>query len=160
MLPPGWVDRVFREFSKNERLVALSGPLVYYDLPWLQSSRRSSSTASATSSISSTILSSRGAACSRGAISSSGRSALDRIGGYDTEIDFYGEDTDIARRMQEAGRIKFTFSLPMYSSGRRMAKEGLLHDRLSIRRQLFLDTAFKRPFHRDVDRRAAGSSLK
>ncbi|MDD4272052.1 MAG: glycosyltransferase family A protein, partial [Patescibacteria group bacterium] len=29
---PGWIDRVIEEFSKNKKLVALSGPFIYYDL--------------------------------------------------------------------------------------------------------------------------------
>ena len=35
MLPEGWLERVFREFSKSEKLAALSGPLIYYDLSLL-----------------------------------------------------------------------------------------------------------------------------
>src|SRR3989338_7379965 len=32
-LPPGWIDKVCAEFSKNPELVALSGPFIYHDLP-------------------------------------------------------------------------------------------------------------------------------
>ena len=35
ILPEGWIERAFREFSQNLDLVALSGPLVYYGLPWI-----------------------------------------------------------------------------------------------------------------------------
>jgi GT2 family glycosyltransferase len=31
------------------------------------------------------------------------REALDLINGYDTSIDFYGEDTDVGRRLHEVG---------------------------------------------------------
>jgi cellulose synthase/poly-beta-1,6-N-acetylglucosamine synthase-like glycosyltransferase len=75
------------------------------------------------------------------------RSALEAIGGFNTDIDFYGEDTDIARRMQEAGRIKFTFRLPMLSSGRRMAKEGLIATGLRYAVNYMWILLFKRPFH-------------
>src|SRR3569833_774788 len=35
LVPPGWLDTVFREFDKDSTLVCLSGPYVYYDLsPW------------------------------------------------------------------------------------------------------------------------------
>jgi hypothetical protein len=43
-----------------------------------------------------------------------------------TNIHFYGEDADVARRMQRMGRIKFELHLPMYSSGRHIAAEGIL----------------------------------
>src|SRR6185437_2015342 len=35
MLTPGWIEKVFKEFEKDPKLVALSGPFIYYDLPKL-----------------------------------------------------------------------------------------------------------------------------
>ena len=35
ILPEGWIERAFEEFSRNSDLVALSGPLIYYDLSWI-----------------------------------------------------------------------------------------------------------------------------
>ena len=52
------------------------------------------------------------------------RSALEQIGGYDTNVSFYGEDTNLATRLSAIGDVKFTFKLPTYSSGRRIAAEG------------------------------------
>jgi len=53
------------------------------------------------------------------------RSALEKIGGFDDEhFSFYGEDADIAMRLHSAGPVKWTFSFPIYSSGRRIAAEG------------------------------------
>ena len=54
------------------------------------------------------------------------RSALEKIGGYDTSIDFWGEDTDIATRISKVGRVKFTFDFPIYTSARRFKKDGFL----------------------------------
>ena len=147
MLPPGWLDKVFEEFSRNERLVALSGPLVYYDLSWLH--RLQTKTfyviGYATYLVNHFVL--RKGGMLQGGNFIVRRSALEAIGGFNTDIDFYGEDTDIARRMQEAGRIKFTFGLPMYSSGRRMAKEGLVATGLRYAVNYMWILFFKRPFH-------------
>jgi glycosyltransferase involved in cell wall biosynthesis len=33
MITPGWIDTALAEFKKNPRLVTLSGPFIYYDLP-------------------------------------------------------------------------------------------------------------------------------
>src|ERR1700722_19185803 len=33
MLTPGWLGTALAEFEKNPRLVTLSGPFIYYDLP-------------------------------------------------------------------------------------------------------------------------------
>ena len=36
------------------------------------------------------------------------RDALEAIGGFDTSIAFYGEDTNIARRLHVKGRVLFS----------------------------------------------------
>ncbi len=54
------------------------------------------------------------------------RTALEAIGGFNTAISFYGEDTDIARRLNDVGEVRFTFSLKMFSSARRLKSEGIL----------------------------------
>ena len=54
------------------------------------------------------------------------RTALEQIGGFNTAISFYGEDTDIARRVAKVGDVRFSFDLKMYSSARRLKKEGML----------------------------------
>ncbi len=77
------------------------------------------------------------------------RSALEKIGGFDTNIIFYGEDTDIARRIQKVGRVKFTFKLPMYTSGRRLKKEGILTMALRYPINYIWVTIFKKPFTKD-----------
>jgi cellulose synthase/poly-beta-1,6-N-acetylglucosamine synthase-like glycosyltransferase len=54
------------------------------------------------------------------------RDAMEKIGGFDTRIAFYGEDTDIAKRIFAAGQVKWTFTLPMHTSGRRLRAEGII----------------------------------
>jgi glycosyltransferase involved in cell wall biosynthesis len=52
-------------------------------------------------------------------------SALETIGGYNTEIAFYGEDSDIAKRVLPLGRIVFSPFLAITSSFRRFEKDGM-----------------------------------
>ncbi len=54
------------------------------------------------------------------------KTALQHIGGFDTSIAFYGEDTNIARRLNKVGRVRFVPSLIVHTSGRRAEKEGLI----------------------------------
>ncbi len=147
MLPAGWLQKVFREFSRNPRLAALSGPLVYYDLSWVYrlQTRVFYCLGYGTYLLNHFVL--RKGGMLQGGNFVVRKSALEAIGGYDRSIDFYGEDTDIARRMQKAGRIKFTFRLPMYSSGRRMAKEGLFATGLRYALNYLWIIFFKRPFN-------------
>ena len=126
MLTPGWVQSVRREFAKDPELVCLSGPFIYYDLPlWKRGVTRFFY-----------ILAFGAYFCTRFVLRVSSmaqggnfvvrRAALEQIGGFDVRIDFFGEDTDIARRLSKVGNVKFTLSLPIHSSGRRFAGEGMV----------------------------------
>lgn len=53
------------------------------------------------------------------------KEALEKIGGFNTDIAFYGDDTDLARRVKSVGKIKFNLSFIIYTSGRRFAGQGL-----------------------------------
>jgi GT2 family glycosyltransferase len=80
------------------------------------------------------------------------RAALEAIGGYDTSITFYGEDTDIARRLHAVGKVLFTFDLKMLSSARRLKHEGMLTIAFRYGLNYFWTTFFKRPFtHEHID---------
>ena len=74
------------------------------------------------------------------------RDALVKIGGFDTSIAFYGEDTDIARRMNAVGKVKFTFDLKMFSSARRLKNEGMLTIAARYTMNYFWTTFRKKPF--------------
>ena len=74
------------------------------------------------------------------------KSALDAAGGFDTSIDFYGEDTDIACRMSEVGNVKFSFSFPIYSSGRRLAEEGIFSTGCRYAVNYLWTVCFRKPF--------------
>jgi cellulose synthase/poly-beta-1,6-N-acetylglucosamine synthase-like glycosyltransferase len=50
--------------------------------------------------------------------------ALQKIGGYDTSIAFYGEDTDTAKRLSKHGKVLFKKTLITKTSSRRFVQEG------------------------------------
>jgi GT2 family glycosyltransferase len=122
MLTHGWIEKVLREFNKDPNLVCLSGPFIYYDLSiWTRILvNLFYGLAFATYLINRFVL--RVSSLVQGG-NFVIKTALERVGGFDTTIDFYGEDTDIARRLNKVGHVKFIFALPAYASGRRLAKE-------------------------------------
>jgi len=125
-LPEGWIKTVLREFERDPDLAALSGPLIYYDM-----SRIGRLMVRAFYAVGYLVYLVMHHVLHAGAMIQGGnfivrRAVLDKIGGYDTTIEFYGEDTDVARRVSREGRIKWTFRLPIYSSARRMKGEGLV----------------------------------
>lgn len=125
-LTPGWVAKVLKTFDEDSRLAALSGPFIYYDLTpqqrlsvWLFYVA-----AYVIYLLNRYIL--RAGGMVQGGNFVLRRTALEEIGGFNTAISFYGEDTDIARRVAKVGDVRFTFDLKMYSSARRLKKEGML----------------------------------
>jgi glycosyltransferase involved in cell wall biosynthesis len=53
------------------------------------------------------------------------KSALDTVGGYNTDVVFFGEDTDFAVRMATVGNVKLVPKMWVYSSARRFHVEGI-----------------------------------
>jgi glycosyltransferase involved in cell wall biosynthesis len=157
-LTPGWVDRVLRAFAAKPAMAALSGPVLYYDLTPRQRVlvRVFYFTAWITYIINRYIL--RVGSMVQGGNFVVSRAALERIGGFNFDITFYGEDTDIARRLSKVGEVVFTFDLKMYSSARRLKHEGMLTIAGRYAINYLWTTFFKRPFtHRHTDIRERGN---
>lgn len=145
-LTPGWVDRLLRAFEAQPDLAAISGPLLYYDLNARQRRLVHIFYLMAWSTYVTNRYILRVGSMVQGGNFAVSRWALERIGGFNLGIAFYGEDTDIARRLNEVGDVLFTFDLKMFSSARRLKQEGLftMAARYSVN---YLWTIFlKRPY--------------
>jgi glycosyltransferase involved in cell wall biosynthesis len=127
-------------------LAALSGPLLYYDLTPRQRVLVHIFYLSAwtTYAINRYLL--RVGSMVQGGNFVTHRAALEAIGGFDTAISFYGEDTDIARRLNAVGEVRFTLALKMSSSARRLKSEGMLTMAARYSINYFWTTFLKRPF--------------
>lgn len=147
LIPEGWINRVFKEFENNPNLVALSGPYVYYDLSaWLSFIARFYYRVGLLFTYLSFKKSHHGALLQGGNFILS-RTALEKIGGYRfDQFDFYGEETDVARRICEVGEIKFSFKLPMFTSGRRLKEEGIIKTGITYGINFFWTILFGRPY--------------
>ncbi len=146
ILTEGWLDTVDREFARDSKLVALSGPFVYFDMPAVARALvRVFYLAGLLIHLLSQHVLHVGAMIQGGNFVAR-RSALEAIGGYDTSIAFYGEDTDIARRLSKVGRVKWTFRLPIKSSGRRLLEEGVFRTGLRYTLNFFWVTLSGRPW--------------
>lgn len=145
-LTPGWVNMVLAEFADDSKLVSLSGPFIYYDLSPNQrlSVQIFYAIAFLIYVINRYVL--RAGSMVQGGNFVLRRDALEKIGGFDTSISFYGEDTDIARRMNSVGKVKFKFRLKMFSSARRLKHEGMLKIAGRYAMNYFWTTFRKKPF--------------
>ena len=148
-LPAGWIEKVLSEFSQDEELAALSGPYLYYDLAqWrLYLVKFFYGVGFVSHTFSRLIL--KKSAMLQGGNFIVRRTHFEKAGAFNTKFDFYGEDTDVAQRIQRVGKVKFTFTLPMYTSGRRLTKEGLLIAGTRYAINHFWVLLFKKPFTKE-----------
>lgn len=116
-----WFPMLEREFARDSSLASLSGPYWFYDMPAWQSR----------------VVYLWWMMCAVpeyyrakfaivGGNFAARRSALERIGGFDTSIAFWGDDTNLARRLRNAGTVKFTMDFYNHSSARRLQGQGFL----------------------------------
>jgi glycosyltransferase involved in cell wall biosynthesis len=154
-LTPGWVHQVLSTFAtdavaatsgKKRPLVALSGPQIFYDLPprLRPAVYLYFVVAKLIYFVNRYIL--RVGSVVQGGNFVLSRAALEQIGGFNTAISFYGEDTDIARRLSAVGEVRFTFTLKISTSARRLNTEGLFTMGWRYFVNYVWTTFFKRPY--------------
>jgi glycosyltransferase involved in cell wall biosynthesis len=124
-LPKGWIETLKKEYKKNPTLVCLSGPYTYYDAPTYKKAILNGTwwfSAPLTYRLVGYMV--------LGGNFVAKKSALEAMGGFDQNIEFYGEDTDIARRLSKHGKVVFKMNFSMPSSSRRFQAEGLIKTNL------------------------------
>lgn len=126
IVPSGWLTTAMREMERNSNTVAISGPFIYYDLPlWERALIRIFLLSYPVANFFVQNVFHAGAVLQGGNYLVR-REALERIGGHNTAIEFYGDDTDTGSRLSKIGKVKWTLALPIYTSGRRLKGEGAL----------------------------------
>ncbi len=149
-MPFGWIDTVLVEFDEHPRLAALSGPYYYYDVsPLVHASTWFWYRVGYVSHWFNQYVLRRGAMLQGGNFIVR-KSALEAIGGYNLNFDFWGEDTDMARRMCTQGEVKFSFALTMPTSGRRINQEGMISTAARYAINYVWALLFDKPFTREV----------
>ena len=123
--PLTWLERIERRFQRDPSLLALSGPYRFYDWDWwgrLLIRAYDFTLAPATQLLVKYIL--RIGTIFYGGNFAVRADALRRIGGFDTSIEFHGEDTNIGRRLFAIGRVGLFHDCYLYTSARRYLAMG------------------------------------
>jgi glycosyltransferase involved in cell wall biosynthesis len=151
-LTPNWIANVLKTFDADPELAAFSGPLVYHDLTHRQRKLVYVFYLAAFTSYAINRYILRVGSMIQGGNFVISRKALEAIGGFNLDLTFYGEDTDIACRLHKVGRVRFTFGLKMFSSARRLKQEGMLTMAGRYTMNFIWTTFFKRPYsHTHID---------
>lgn len=148
--PPNWLTNAITYF-RNEKVVAVSGPVDYYDAPRYF---RFMATFVQKTLFAGTHFIVHGLRVS--AVMQAGNmlirsSMLKAIGGYQTAIAFYGDDTDTAKRLMAiGGRIKYKANVAVKTSYRRFSEHGTVKTFYLYIINFLWVTLFRKPFPEDL----------
>jgi len=144
--PKDWVRKSVKYFE-NKKVVAVTGPYSYYDgkLYFRVSSKL---TQKLIYSLVHLILHDL---FRKGTVMIGGNNfvrveALQAIGGFNTKIKFYGEDTDLGKRLLKVGKIKYLNEIAIPSSARRFKNKGVVNIFFKYVINHFWMTFLGRPF--------------
>ena len=119
-MPAGWMAQATTMLA-DPKVVCISGPYRYYDGPWLRNQIVHFlwwiSYAPMYRIVGHMVA---------GANFAARKDALYACGGFDRNIEFHGEDTDLSRRIAKHGKVIFRMSFYIYSSSRRYDAEGIV----------------------------------
>lgn len=147
LITPRWMGVVERSFRERPDIVSLSGPRRYFGTAWYRRWLLNAMwyVAPLTYYIVGYMI--------LGGNFVVKRSALETIGGFDRSIQFYGEDTDLARRLSKVGKTLFRMDFYTYASARRFESEGIWQVNVRYVFNYLWPVLFGRPFtkeYRDV----------
>lgn len=123
--PLSWLARIESRFARDPSLLALSGNYRFYDWDWWGRTLLRAydfTLGPATHVLVKYVL--RIGVVFYGGNFAVRREALDRIGGFDTTIEFHGEDTNLGRRLSRIGKVNLRYDCYLYTSARRYTAMG------------------------------------
>lgn len=118
-----WLSEGMKHF-KNPKVVGVTGPYDYFDGPKTFRFFSLSSQKYVYAPLNAVFNSLHMAAILIGGNSFMRAESLEKMGGFNTDITFYGDDTDVAMRLLPFGKIVFDNKLVMKTSARRFKAQG------------------------------------
>ncbi len=159
ILTENWIEFVLKEF-RNKNLAGLSGPQIFYELGRITNLGIKFFYKMGMLSYHLSRFFKFGSLL-QGGNCVVRRSALEKIGGFNRDIAFYGEDTDLARRLSKVGDVRFTLKMPIYASARRIQQEGRLTMAMRYALNYLSMLLLNKPFTKDfIDVRRAVAEKK
>ena len=119
------LERMERRFEASPSTVAITGPYRFYAWDWIgvTGARLYDYTLAPFAHVTAHHVLGIGAVLYGGNFAVR-RSALDAIGGFDTRIEFHGEDTNLGRRIAAVGSVELRHDCFIYTSARRYKAMG------------------------------------
>ena len=150
------VERIERRFHLERWTVAITGPYRFYDWDWIgvAGARLYDYTLAPFAHVAAQRVLGIGAVLYGGNFAVR-RAALQAIGGFDTSIEFHGEDTNLGRRLAAIGEVALCHDCYIHTSARRYKAMGRGRVFRLYVRNFWWETIHHRPkdlVHEDVRR--------
>ncbi len=139
----GWYEKIVDKFS-DPKVVTLSGPYIYENISFLNKTLIFFYWYFL--AIPSYYLLGYMAIFGNFAIR---RSVLEKMGGLDTDILFYGDDTDTVRRAHKFGKTIFSMDFKIVTSPRRFVGDGIIFTAFKYMINFIYIILFNKPFTKD-----------
>ncbi len=126
LLPKNWISSGTKYF-KDQKIVAVSGPYRFYDSNFLFSIASfivQDVFFTLTNFLTQYVFKNGGVVTGGGALIKA--SSLEKVGGFNTDIEFYGDDADSAMRLSKIGKIIYSSNFYTRSSARRFKRIGYI----------------------------------
>lgn len=148
------IERMERRFLRSPATVAVTGPYRFYDWDWIgvAGARVYDYTLAPLAQLIAHHVLRIGAVLYGGNFAVRA-TALDQIGGFDTSIEFHGEDTNLGRRLSQVGIVELAQSCAIQTSARRYKALGRSRVFRLYVRNFWSETVHHRPkdlAHEDV----------
>ena len=143
-IPRGWIKYAEKAFKESSEMVSLSGPYKYYDIPKLKGIVLNAlwkTTAPVTYKMLGYMV--------LGGNFIVKKDSLLSVGGFNTDIKFYGDDMDTAKRLNNVGKVVFDMNFYNYSSSRRFLNQGVVRLCFKYALNLIWVVLFNKPFNKN-----------
>lgn len=140
-MPIGWYEKIEEAVLNTPDMACISGPYNYYDIPaWRNSLVRTWYFLAIPFYLMTGYMLTGGNFAIK-------RDVLEKMGGFDTSIRFYGEDTNTARRAHQYGKVLFHHTFSIGTSARRFEHQGLLKTAYLYGTNFLWEVFFHKPRH-------------
>lgn len=121
-IPAWWAKKIEDQFLHNSTIGVVCGPYSFYDLPWYSFFYSWLYYAPILAYFMSKLV---GGVCTGGNFAVR-KTILDKIGWFDTNILFYGDEADFLKRAEKYTKMQYMLNLKMPTSSRRYTHQGIL----------------------------------
>ncbi|MCX6260788.1 MAG: polysaccharide deacetylase family protein [Bacteroidia bacterium] len=147
IIPPSYLSKLICFFEENKKVVAISNPYLFYDGNWRIKVLEKIAFKILFPLFHKLLKVLKLPVALMGGNFAVKKNILEEIGGFNKNIEFYGEDVDISKRISKKGDIAFIENLYSLTSARRYMQQGIFRTYSLYFANYFSMLLFNVPYH-------------